>query len=53
MKRRRERGDRHVEDDARLDIYGEPYAEWQAKYQREANADQLAKFQIEAQKHTT
>lgn len=26
-------------------IYGEPYAEWQAKYQKEASSEQLADFE--------
>ena len=31
---------------AREIIYGEPYADWQAKYQKEAGADKLAAFEI-------
>jgi hypothetical protein len=30
--------------DAREIIYGMPYKEWQAKYQKEASAEQKAKF---------
>lgn len=30
--------------DARETIYGMPYKEWQAKYQKEASAQQLADF---------
>ena len=39
--------ERDVEVDyeaAREIIYGMPYGEWKTKYQREANADQLAQF---------
>jgi len=32
-------------DDSRDLIYGMPYAEWQAKYQREATAEQKASFE--------
>ena len=31
-------------DEARHAIYGMPYAEWKAKYQKEASAEQLAAF---------
>lgn len=31
-------------DVARERIYGEPYADWKAKYQAEASAEQLAAF---------
>ena len=31
-------------DDARELVYGMPYAEWKAKYQTEATAEQLATF---------
>jgi hypothetical protein len=31
-------------DSAREQIYGMPYNEWKAKYQKEATAEQLAKF---------
>jgi len=31
-------------DAAREQIYGMPYDEWKAKYQKEASADQMAKF---------
>ncbi|MCH9807243.1 MAG: DUF1244 domain-containing protein [Alphaproteobacteria bacterium] len=27
-------------------IYGEPYAQWQSKYQKEASSDQLESFEI-------
>ena len=32
-------------NDSRELIYGMPYAEWQAKYQREATAEQKASFE--------
>lgn len=32
-------------DEAREIVYGEPYAQWQAKHQKEANADKLAAFE--------
>lgn len=31
-------------DQAREEVYGMPYAEWKAKYQTEASADQKAAF---------
>ncbi len=31
-------------EDARAIVYGMPYAEWKAKYQNEASADQTATF---------
>ena len=33
-----------ADPDARETIYGMPYKEWQAKYQKEASADQKAAF---------
>jgi uncharacterized protein len=44
-----ERGQSLSREQARELIYGEPFAEWKARYQREATADQLAAF-AEAQK---
>nr|WP_285903128.1 DUF1244 domain-containing protein [Alkalimarinus sediminis] len=37
-------------DAARERVYGEPYADWKAKYQQEATAEQLEKFK-ESHKH--
>ncbi|MBX6376894.1 MAG: DUF1244 domain-containing protein [Acetobacteraceae bacterium] len=37
-----------ADPDAREIIYGMPYKEWQAKYQKEATPEQMAKF---AQSH--
>ena len=31
-------------DQARERVYGMPYSEWKAKYQKEASAEQLARF---------
>lgn len=44
-----ERGVQMDKDAAREHVYGEPFAEWKAKYQPEATADQLA-ASAEAQK---
>ena len=40
-----ERGLSMEYEDAREIIYGMPYAEWKERYQREANAGQLEKFE--------
>ncbi len=39
-------------EQAREIIYGEPFAEWKAKHQREASAEQLAAFAIAHKTHT-
>jgi hypothetical protein len=39
-----ERGITLADPDAREIIYGMPYKEWQAKYQKEASAEQKATF---------
>jgi uncharacterized protein len=39
-----------TKDEGRELVYGMPYEEWKAKYQREANADQQAGFE-NARKH--
>lgn len=39
-------------DQAREEVYGMPYAEWKAKYQTEANADQKAAFNAKNPKGT-
>lgn len=31
-------------DEAREEVYGMPYAEWKAKHQKEASAEQLSSF---------
>lgn len=35
-------------EDARTMVYGMPYSEWKAKYQKEASAEQLSKFKDHA-----
>ncbi len=45
-------GDLLTKDQAREAVYGMPYKEWQAKYQREATAEQKAAFAMaEPHKH--
>ncbi|RML48104.1 hypothetical protein ALQ97_00592, partial [Pseudomonas savastanoi pv. glycinea] len=39
--------EKHIDislDDAREVVYGMPYSEWKAQYQKEANAEQQAAF---------
>lgn len=38
-------------DDARETIYGMPFAEWKAKHQKEADAAQLAAFEMAQKAH--
>lgn len=38
-------------DDARKVVYGMPYSEWKARYQKEANAEQQAAFVKETKQH--
>jgi hypothetical protein len=45
-----ERGIGMTKDEAREAIYGMPFAEWKAKYQREATPEQIAAFEA-AQKN--
>lgn len=45
------RGVALTKDQARERIYGEPFAEWKAKHQREATPEQLAAFKAAQQKH--
>lgn len=33
-------------DEAREIVYGEPYADWQKKHQKEASAEKLAAFEV-------
>ncbi len=40
-----ERGEHIDYEAARERVYGMPYAEWKAKYQHEASAEQLAQFE--------
>ena len=39
-----ERGENIDYEQARELVYGEPYADWKVKYQKEASADQMNKF---------
>ncbi|WP_370301101.1 DUF1244 domain-containing protein [Alkalimarinus coralli] len=45
-----ERGVEIDYESARERVYGEPYADWKEKYQKEATAEQLEKFK-ESHKH--
>ena len=38
-------------DESRAIVYGMPYDEWRAKYQKEASADQKTAFDKAARKH--
>jgi uncharacterized protein len=38
-------------DESRAMVYGMPYDEWRAKYQKEATAGQQARFEKASQKH--
>src|SRR5437773_9606726 len=38
-------------DESRQAIYGMPFEEWKAKYQKEASAEQKAAFEKSSQKH--
>ena len=38
-------------DESRERIYGMPFAEWKAKYQKEASQDQQAAFEKAGHKH--
>lgn len=45
------RGIEMQKDDARERIYGEPFAAWKKKHQKEATPAQLAAFEEAAKKH--
>ena len=38
-------------DDAREIVYGEPFADWKAKYQKEATPEQQAAFEAASKAH--
>ena len=38
-------------EQARGIVYGEPFAQWKARHQREATAEQLAAFEAARQRH--
>src|SRR5580765_7520081 len=46
-----ERGIEISKDAARERIYGEPFAAWKAKHQKEASSEQLAAFEAAQKKH--
>ncbi len=46
-----QRGQSLSREQARDIIYGEPFAEWKAKHQREASAEQLAAFAVAHKAH--
>ena len=45
------RGITMARDEAREAIYGEPFAEWKARHQKEATPEQLAAFEAAQQTH--
>ena len=40
-----------TKDESREMVYGMPYEEWKSKYQKEASADQLRKFESQGGGH--
>ena len=38
-------------DEARETVYGEPFADWKSKHQREATPEQLAAFEAARREH--
>lgn len=38
-------------EEAREAVYGQPFAEWKAQYQRDATPDQLAAFEAAQRRH--
>jgi hypothetical protein len=47
-----ERGITLLKEDARAEIYGMPPAEWKARYQKEASAEQKATFEKSHKNHS-
>ena len=47
----KERGIELEYEDARTRVYGEPYASWKAKYQKEATAEQQAAYKASHSAH--
>ena len=45
------RGVPMTKDESRETIYGMPFEEWKAKYQKDASAEQKAAFEKSSQKH--
>ena len=48
----RERGMQLTRDEARERVYGEPFAQWKAKHQKEATPQQLAAFDAAKKSHS-
>jgi hypothetical protein len=46
-----EKGVAMTKEQSREIVYGMPYDEWRAKYQKEASSDQKAPFEKASQKH--
>lgn len=46
-----EKGIELSKDEAREIVYGEPFAEWKAKYQKEATPEQQAAFEAASKAH--
>jgi len=46
-----QRGITMTRDEAREAVYGEPFADWKAKHQREATPEQLAAFEASRKSH--
>lgn len=45
------RGIGMTRDEAREAVYGEPFADWKARHQREATPEQLAAFEAARRRH--
>jgi hypothetical protein len=45
------RGITMTRDEAREAVYGEPFAQWKAKYQKDATPEQLAAFEATRKSH--
>ncbi|MCF7220492.1 DUF1244 domain-containing protein [Marilutibacter chinensis] len=45
------RGITMTRDEAREAVYGEPFADWKARYQKEATPEQLAAFEAARRQH--
>ena len=47
-----ERGIQMTRDEAREHVYGEPFAQWKAKYQKQATPQQLTAFEAAKKSHS-
>ncbi|RPE81696.1 DUF1244 domain-containing protein [Vulcaniibacterium tengchongense] len=47
-----QRGIAMTKDEAREAVYGEPFAQWKARHQREATPEQLAAFEAAQRRHS-